>query len=209
MLSVRDVMRVAPVIPVASIEAHTDVAALAGALVRGGIPIIEITMRTPEALPAIEALRDEVPGICVGVGTAWTGPQALDAIAAGAQFVVSPGISDPVHEVCVSRDVPLLPGAQTASEIAHWVARGLTAVKFFPAEYAGGVGALKSFAAVFPGLEFCPTGGVSEANAAAYLTLPQVPCVGGSWLLDRAAIRACDWGRIETLARAATGLAPA
>lgn len=201
-------MRVAPVIPVATIEAGTDVAALAGALVRGGIPIIEITLRTPEALPAIELLRDAAPDICIGVGTAWTGPQALDAIAAGAQFVVSPGISDPVHDACEARGVPLLPGAQTASEIAHWVARGLTAVKFFPAEYAGGVGALKSFAAVFPEIEFCPTGGVSEVNAAAYLAIPQVPCVGGSWLLDRAAIRHGDWGRIETLASAAAGLSP-
>lgn len=207
MRDVREVMRIAPVIPVATIGADTDVEALAGALMRGGISIIEVTLRTAEAMAAIETLRRAVPDMCVGVGTAWTAPQAGAAIDAGAQFVVSPGISDAVHAECDARGIPLLPGAQTTSEIAHWMLRGLKAVKFFPAETAGGVGALKSYSAVFPGLEFCPTGGVTAENAPGYLALPQVPCVGGSWLLDKAAIRSGDWARIESLARAAAALA--
>jgi 2-dehydro-3-deoxyphosphogluconate aldolase/(4S)-4-hydroxy-2-oxoglutarate aldolase len=142
----------------------------------------------------------------VGAGTLWTAQQTMQAASAGAEFIVSPGIADAVQEVAATLRLPYLPGAQTASEIAHLVRRGVQAVKFFPAAPAGGAAALAALAAVFPGIEFCPTGGISEVNAPEYLNLPYVPCVGGSWLATSALLGQQDWTAITALARRAAAL---
>lgn len=206
MSDINTIMGIAPVIPVATIPDGSDTQALGQALLDGGIGIIEVTLRSDTAVASIERLASGFDALCVGAGTVWTAAQAHAVIDAGAQFIVSPGISMPVFEVCQSRGVPILPGAQTASEIAQWVALGLTAVKFFPANYAGGIGALKSFAAVFPTLEFCPTGGINQNIAADYLSLAAVPCVGGSWLATPGDISAGNWTAISTLCRDASAL---
>lgn len=200
------VMALSPVIPVATIDAVDGAVPLASALLRGGVPVIEITLRSPAALAAIDAIRQECPEMCVGVGTVWTSEQAMRAASAGAEFIVSPGIADAVQSVASSLGLPYLPGAQTASEIAHLVGRELRAVKFFPAAPAGGVAALGALSAVFPDLNFCPTGGVNEATAAEYLKLPAVPCVGGSWLVSGTLLGNRDWARVEFLARRAAEL---
>ncbi len=206
MRNIHDIMRVSPVIPVATIPDGSDAEALGNALVEGGVRIIEITLRSDTAVASIAALAGDDERLCVGAGTVWTADQANAVIDAGAQFIVSPGISRPVFDVCQHRSIPILPGAQTTSEIAQWVALGLTAVKFFPANYAGGVGALKSFAAVFPGLEFCPTGGISNGNAGEFLALPSVPCVGGSWIASTQDIAGGEWSAITARCRDAMSL---
>ena len=203
MTEMKSILRRSPVIPVVTIQADTDAIGLARALLKGGISIIEITLRTDAGLKAIEQISQAEPEICVGAGTVWDRTQARDAVAAGAQFIVSPGISDDVFDSCMASETPILPGAQTVSEIAHWARRGLTAVKFFPAEVAGGIQALKAFAAVFPELEFCPTGGISESSAKDYLGLSCVPCVGGSWLAPSIPVAAAEWSSITALARGA------
>jgi 2-dehydro-3-deoxyphosphogluconate aldolase/(4S)-4-hydroxy-2-oxoglutarate aldolase len=203
---VHAVLALAPVIPVATITRVADAVPLAEALVAGGVPVIEITLRSDAALGAIEAIRRGVPDMNVGAGTLWTAQQTMQAASAGAEFIVSPGIADAVQEVAATLRLPYLPGAQTASEVAHLVRRGVKAVKFFPAVPAGGAAALAALAAVFPGLEFCPTGGISEANALAYLQLPYVPCVGGSWLATGALLDRQDWTAIAALARRAAAL---
>src|SRR5699024_8236194 len=149
--------------------------------------VIEIVWRTPAALAALRAVKAAVPELCVGMGTVWTPQQAREAIEAGAEFIVSPGIADAVGDICREQTVPHLPGAQTVSELAHLVERGYTASKLFPADVLGGAKAIKAFSAVFPQLQFCPTGGVSEQTAGDYLALPSVTCVGGSWLTRGAA----------------------
>ncbi|MEL6870793.1 MAG: bifunctional 4-hydroxy-2-oxoglutarate aldolase/2-dehydro-3-deoxy-phosphogluconate aldolase [Pseudomonadota bacterium] len=207
MSKMRELMQVSPVIPVVAIEDAANAVPLAQALLDGGIAVIEVTLRTAAALDAIAAIAEQCPDMCVGAGTVWTEAQAHAVIDAGAQFVVSPGISMPVYHVCGERDCPILPGCQTTSEVAQWAALGLDAVKFFPAQYAGGVGALKSFMAVFPDMWFCPTGGISLANAADYLALKAVPCVGGSWIVDNALVAAGDWSAISDSARKAGVLA--
>ena len=206
MSNVISIMQRGPVIPVVTVPDDGDIVALGRALLAGGISVVEITLRTPAAMSAIRTLADAMPDCCVGAGTVWTDAQAEAVIDAGAEFIVTPGISMPVHDVAVRRGVPLLPGAQTTSEVAHWQAHGLDAVKFFPAEVAGGVAALKAFSAVFPDMQFCPTGGVSANNAADYLGVPAVTCVGGSWLVPGDAFAAGDWDRISALATAASAL---
>ena len=206
---IHTVLALAPVIPVATIDRLADAVPLAEALVAGGIPVIEVTLRSDAALRAIEAIRRAVPDMNVGAGTLWTAQQTMQAASAGAEFIVSPGIADAVQEVAATLRIPYLSGAQTASEIAHLVRRGAKAVKFFPAGPAGGPAALAAFAAVFPGLEFCPTGGISEASAPDYLKLPCVPCVGGSWLATNALLAKQDWDGIRELARRAAALAVA
>ncbi len=202
-MSIQKVLERSKVIPVVTIDAGVDPVALAQALVAGGISIIEVTLRTEAALKAIGRISAEVPEMLAGAGTVWTGEQARAAIAAGARFLVSPGISDEAFAAATELDVPLLPGAQTASEVAHWVRRGLGAVKFFPAAIAGGVPALKALTSVFPGLKFCPTGGITEKTAADYLALPSVPCVGGSWLTPAKALATPNFAAVTELARAA------
>lgn len=195
MSDTRSLLSLAPVIPVVTVPDGADAVALGRALAEGGIGIAEVTLRTPAAVEAISALADD-GAVVVGAGTVWRREQAAAVFGAGARFVVTPGRSLPVWEACRDAGVPILPGAQTASEIADWVGRGLDAVKFFPAHYAGGIGALKSFAAVFDGMAFCPTGGVGPDNLAEYLSVPAVACVGGSWLAPAADIAAGRWDAI-------------
>jgi 2-dehydro-3-deoxyphosphogluconate aldolase/(4S)-4-hydroxy-2-oxoglutarate aldolase len=198
-----------PVIPVIRIEDARNAAPLARALARGGLPVIEITMRTPVALEAIRRAAGEVPEAVVGAGTILNARQFEEAAAAGSKFIVSPGASRQVLDAARGSAVPLLPGAITPGEMMAALEEGLDFLKFFPAEQAGGAAFLKALASPFAGLRFCPTGGVTAANAAAYLSLPNVICVGGSWVAPDDAVKAGDWSRIEALAREASGLAQA
>lgn len=197
--------RLAPVIPVLVIEDASTAGALAQALVAGGLPVLEVTLRTPAALDAIRAMAD-VPGGIVGAGTLLTPEDVAAAKAAGAQFGVAPGATDRLLDACEAADLPLLPGAATASEAMALLERGYTVQKFFPAEANGGVPALKAIGAPIPQVRFCPTGGVSLKNAPEYLALSNTLCVGGSWVAPKDAVASGDWARIEELARAAAAL---
>lgn len=197
----------APVIPIVTLQRETDAVPLAEALLRGGISIVEITLRSAAALGAIEAIRKDCPSMCAGAGTLWTPEQALQAAGAGAEFVASPGIADAVQDVARSLKLPYLPGAQTASEVAHLVRRGLKAAQFFPAGPGGGPAAVAALSGVFPDFAFCPTGGVSATTAPAYLKLACVPCVGGSWLTTAPLIAERNWKGVQQLAQRASLLA--
>ena len=200
MTTIRDIMALAPVIPVIVIDDPVEARPLAEALVAGGLTALEVTLRTPAALDAIRAM-EEVEGATVGAGTV-TNPRQFDqAVAAGARFVVSPGLTDPLLAHAADSGVPFLPGVATAGEIMRGLDAGLTHFKFFPAVAAGGLPALKALAAPFGEVRFCPTGGVTEASAAEWLAHSSVLCVGGSWV-----VRA-DAAETERLARAAAGLA--
>lgn len=201
----RQLCAVAPVIPVLVIESAAQAAQLASALVAGGLPVLEVTLRTPAALESIAAMRT-VQGVIVGAGTVLTSQDAQAAREAGAQFAVSPGSTPRLLEACEALDLPLLPGAATATEAMLLLERGYDMLKFFPAEASGGVAALRAFAAPLPQLAFCPTGGVTPENAGAYLSLPNTLCVGGSWVAPTDAMRDGDWARITSLARAASQL---
>lgn len=195
----------APVIPVLVIEDAAHAVPLARALVAGGLPVLEVTLRTPAAFDAIRAMAG-VDGAEVGAGTVLTREDALRARDAGARFAVSPGLTDALASACAEAGLPLLPGAVTASEAMRAAATGYDMLKFFPAEAAGGVALLAALAGPLPRIGFCPTGGITAGNAARYLALPNVVCVGGSWLAPPADLRACDWAGIEARARAAFGL---
>jgi 2-dehydro-3-deoxyphosphogluconate aldolase/(4S)-4-hydroxy-2-oxoglutarate aldolase len=201
-----EICALAPVIPVLVIEDARAARPLAEALVRGGLPALEVTLRTPAALDAIRAMS-EVEGGVVGAGTLLTPADVRAAKAAGARFGVSPGATDRLLSACEDADLPLLPGAATASEAMALLERGYTAAKFFPAEQAGGVAALRALGAPIPQLRFCPTGGVSLKSAPDYLALANVMCVGGSWVAPKAMVEAGDWKGIEALAREAAALA--
>jgi 2-dehydro-3-deoxyphosphogluconate aldolase/(4S)-4-hydroxy-2-oxoglutarate aldolase len=205
-MTVEDILRAGPVMPVVVIDDAAHAVPLARALVAGGIRAIEITLRTGAALDAIQAISREVPDAIPGVGTALTGADVLAALEAGARFIVSPGATPALVDAAIGSGLPFLPGVATASELMAGMAAGLSAFKFFPAAQAGGVEALKALAGPFPNARFCPTGGVSAANAATYLALPNVLCVGGSWIAPREAIAAGDFAKIEQLAREAAGL---
>ena len=205
--TVDEVMQIAPVIPVIVVERAADALPLARALVAGGLRALEVTLRTPAALEAIRAMS-EVPDAVVGAGTVLDASQFDAAVAAGARFVVSPGFADEVHAAARATRIAWLPGVATATEIMRARGAGLRRLKFFPAESAGGIGALKGFASVFGDVAFCPTGGVSAANAGQYLALPNVRCVGGSWVAPADAVAAGDWSRIERLAEQAGRLRP-
>jgi len=205
-LKIETVMRAAPVIPVLVVESPKDAVPMAEALVRGGLRAIEITLRTSEALAAIKAVSDAVEGAIVGAGTVLNGPQYDAAVAAGARFIVSPGATDTLLDAAETHDVPLLPGAATATEVMHLLDRGYSRLKFFPAEQAGGADYLKSLSSPLADAKFCPTGGIGLAKAGSYLALPNVLCVGGSWIADKAAIAAHDWKGIEARAREAAKL---
>ncbi len=198
-----------PVIPVLKIDDAKSAVPLARALAKGGLKAIEITMRTPAALEAIRQAAGEVPEAVVGAGTILNAAQFEEAAKAGSRFIVSPGASRQVIEAARASPVPLLPGAITPSEMMTALEEGLDFLKFFPAEQAGGAAFLKSLASPFAGLRFCPTGGVSAKNAADYLSLPNVACVGGSWVAPDDAVKAGDWPRIEALARDAAKLGKA
>ncbi|MGI5352150.1 bifunctional 4-hydroxy-2-oxoglutarate aldolase/2-dehydro-3-deoxy-phosphogluconate aldolase [Streptomyces sp. CA-250714] len=202
------VLDLAPVIPVVVLEDAADAVPLARALVAGGLPAIEVTLRTAAAPEAIRAIADAVPEAVVGAGTV-LGPESVrTAVAAGARFLVSPGWTDPLLDAMRASGVPFLPGVSTVSEVMALLERGVTEMKFFPAEAAGGVGWLKSLASPLPQARFCPTGGVTAANAAGYLALPNVGCVGGTWMLPADALAAKDWERVRALAAEASGARP-
>lgn len=200
------VLDLAPVLPVVVIEDAADAVPLARALVAGGLPAIEVTLRTPAALDAIRAIAGAVPEAVVGAGTVITPEQVGEAVAAGARFLVSPGWTDVLLEAMRASGVPYLPGVSTTSEVVALLERGVREMKFFPAQAAGGTAYLRSLAGPLPQARFCPTGGVGPDTAPDYLALPNVSCVGGSWMLPADAVAARDWARIEGLARQASEL---
>ncbi|MFA0839233.1 bifunctional 4-hydroxy-2-oxoglutarate aldolase/2-dehydro-3-deoxy-phosphogluconate aldolase [Streptomyces rochei] len=200
------VLDLAPVVPVVVVDDLADAVPLARALVAGGLPAIEVTLRTPVALDAIRAIAAEVPDAVVGAGTVVTAEQVAEVVAAGARFLVSPGWTDALLTAMRDSGVPFLPGVSTTSEVVALLERGVREMKFFPAEAAGGTAYLKALAAPLPQVRFCPTGGIGPASAPRYLALPNVGCVGGSWMLPKDAVADRDWGRVEALAREAAGL---
>ncbi|WP_405612732.1 bifunctional 4-hydroxy-2-oxoglutarate aldolase/2-dehydro-3-deoxy-phosphogluconate aldolase [Streptomyces sp. NBC_00076] len=200
------VLDLAPVVPVVVVQDAADAVPLARALVAGGLPAIEVTLRTPAALDAIRAIAAQVPDAVVGVGTLITPEQVRESVEAGARFLVSPGWTDVLLTAMRESGVPFLPGVSTTSEVVALLERGVSEMKFFPAEPAGGTAYLKALAGPLPQARFCPTGGIGPGNAPEYLALPNVGCVGGTWMLPQDAIEARDWERVETLARAAAGL---
>ncbi|MFF4346346.1 bifunctional 4-hydroxy-2-oxoglutarate aldolase/2-dehydro-3-deoxy-phosphogluconate aldolase [Streptomyces sp. NPDC001530] len=202
------VLDLAPVVPVVVVTDAADAVPLARALVAGGLPAIEVTLRTPAALDAIRAIAAQVPAAVVGAGTVLSPAQVADSVAAGARFLVSPGWTDVLLEAMAGSGVPFLPGVSTTSEVVALLERGVREMKFFPAQAAGGTAYLKSLAGPLPQARFCPTGGIGPASAPDYLALPNVRCVGGSWMLPGDAIAAKDWGRVEALAREAAALRP-
>lgn len=197
--------RLAPVVPVLVVDDADIAAALAKALVAGGLPALEVTLRTPAALDVIREMATVAGGV-VGAGTLLTAKDVEDAKAAGATFGVSPGATDRLLDACEANDLPLLPGAATATEAMRLLERGYTVQKFFPAEANGGAPALKAIGAPIPQVKFCPTGGVSLKNAHDYLSLGNTLCVGGSWVAPKNLVDAGDWAGITALAREAAAL---
>jgi 2-dehydro-3-deoxyphosphogluconate aldolase/(4S)-4-hydroxy-2-oxoglutarate aldolase len=195
-----------PVIPVLTIERTADAVPLARALAAGGLPVIEVTLRTKAAIDAIKAIAAEVPDCVVGAGTVTRAADIASAIAAGAKYLVSPGTPAELAAALADASVPVLPGCATVSEAMALSGRGFKVLKFFPAEASGGVAWLKSIAAPLPELKFCPTGGIDSRNIATYLACPNVLAVGGSWVAPKDAIASGDFGRITQLAREASAL---
>jgi 2-dehydro-3-deoxyphosphogluconate aldolase/(4S)-4-hydroxy-2-oxoglutarate aldolase len=200
-------MRLCPVIPVLTIERLQDAAPLAQALVAGGLTVLEVTLRTPVAIEAIALMAAAAPGAVVGAGTVLNATDYDRALAAGARFIVSPGLTDTLVAAARANPLPFLPGVATAGEVMRGLDAGLNRFKFFPAETSGGAPALKALAGPFGECRFCPTGGIGAATAPDYLALPNVLCVGGAWVAPADAVRAGDWTRIAALATAAAGLA--
>jgi len=182
-MTIDEIMRTAPVIPVLVLEGDGDWVGLAETLVGAGLPVLEVTLRTAAALDAIRAMS-QVPGAIVGAGTVLNEEQLEQAIVAGSRFIVSPGLTEPLGQAAVRSGVPFLPGVATAGDIMRGLDLGLERFKFFPAESAGGIAALKALSGVFGNVRFCPTGGIRVDTAAAWLALPSVLCVGGSWLVE-------------------------
>ena len=205
-LSARDVMLDAPVIPVIVMHDLAQAVPMARALVAGGIRMLEVTLRTPVALACMEAIAREVPDAVVGAGTVRTAADARSAASAGARFFVSPGYTSALGQASRDLGLPLLPGVATGGEIMACMDDALDAMKFFPALQAGGSAMLKAWAGPFPEVRFCPTGGITPALAPEFLALPNVACVGGSWLVPADAMAQGDWSRIEQLARTARAL---
>ncbi|TWH20345.1 bifunctional 4-hydroxy-2-oxoglutarate aldolase/2-dehydro-3-deoxy-phosphogluconate aldolase [Prauserella rugosa] len=201
-----ELLDLSPVMPVVVLDDADTAPDVARALLAGGIGAIELTLRTPAALEAIEKVAAQVPDIVVGAGTVTTPEQARQAAEAGAAFLVTPGTTDSLLDAVTATGLPFLPGAATVSEAMRLAERGLDTLKFFPAEASGGPAALKAFAGPLPHLRFCPTGGVSVSNAADYLALSTVGCVGGSWLTPKDAVAEGDFARIESLAKEAAAL---
>ncbi len=199
------VCQLAPVIPVLVIEDIAHARPLAEALVAGGLPALEVTLRTDCALDAIAAMA-QVDGAVLGAGTVLSAAQMADARAAGARFAVAPGATPALIDAARMHELPLLPGAQTCSEVMTLLEQGYSVQKFFPAEAIGGAAALKAIAGPLPQVTFCPTGGITVARAPDYLSLPNVACVGGSWVAPKADMAAGDWAAITDLARAAAQL---
>ncbi|MEO8241286.1 MAG: bifunctional 4-hydroxy-2-oxoglutarate aldolase/2-dehydro-3-deoxy-phosphogluconate aldolase [bacterium] len=200
-----EICRLAPVVPVLVIDDIAHARKLAEALVAGGLPALEVTLRTPVALEAIRMMA-EVPGGFVGAGTLLTPADVKAAKAAGAIFGVSPGATDRILDACAEYDLPLLPGAATASEVMALLEKGYTVQKFFPAEQSGGAAFLKSIGSPIPQVKFCPTGGISLKNARDYLSLSNILCVGGSWVAPKPAMAEGNWAEITRLAAEAAAL---
>ncbi len=196
----------APVIPVLTIDRAADAVPLARALVAGGLPVLEITLRTAAALEALAMIAREVPNAIVGAGTVLNAGQLDEARRAGARFAVSPGCTPALAEAATASGVPFLPGVQTVSEALALREQGFRLLKLFPADSAGGIGWLKAVAAPLAGFRFCPTGGIDAETAPAYLALANVACVGGSWVAPKDAVASGDWTRIERLAATAVGM---
>lgn len=200
---IEQIMRLAPVIPVIVIDRVEDAVPMAEALVAGGLKVLEVTMRTPAALDAIRAMK-KVPGAVVGAGTVLNPRMLEDALDAGSEFIVSPGLTDSLGQAAITAGIPFLPGVANATNIMAGLDIGLDSFKFFPAATSGGIAALKALTGPFGGINFCPTGGISAATASEWLALDPVLCVGGSWVVPSGPI---DPARIEALAREAAALA--
>ena len=203
-----DILDLSPVIPVVVVDSVEQAVPLARALLRGGIPVIELTLRSAAGLGAIEAVASEVEGMVVGAGTVVTPEQVRQVQDAGAQFLVTPGSPPRLLQAALDSGLPLLAGAGTLTEMLTLAEAGLEAMKFFPAEASGGRPYLSSISGPCPGLRFCPTGGITPESAASWLALPNVGCVGGSWLTPKDAVARGDWARIEELAAQAVALRP-
>lgn len=201
-----EICALAPIVPVIVIEDLAHARPLAQALVAGGLPALEVTLRTEIAIEAIAEMA-QVEGAVVGVGTLLTSLDVAAAVEAGAQFGVSPGATDRLLDAALEAGLPMLPGAATASEVMALLEKGYTVLKFFPAEASGGAAALKAIGAPIPQVGFCPTGGITPQNAESYLSLPNVLCAGGSWVAPKAMVEAGDWAGITALAKVATALA--
>jgi 2-dehydro-3-deoxyphosphogluconate aldolase/(4S)-4-hydroxy-2-oxoglutarate aldolase len=201
-MTIDEIMRLAPVIPVLVIEDHVDPVALAEALVEGGLPVIEVTLRTPYALDAVRAMA-RVPGAVIGAGTVRDEAQLARALDAGARFIVSPGLTNPLALAARDTEIAFLPGIATPSDILRGLDLGLTNFKFFPAEAMGGLATLNALAAPFPEIRFCPTGGIRPDTAASWLAHPSVSCVGGSWIVPPGER---DMAAVTQRARAAAAL---
>ena len=206
---IRSILTLAPVIPVLTIERLEHAVPLAQALCAGGLRVLEVTLRTPSALAAIDAMRKAVPDAVVGVGTLAKPQDFVDVARAGAQFGVSPGLTADLANAAKQAQFPLLPGIMTPSELIAGLGWGFDTFKLFPAQQAGGIGMLKALGAPFPEVLFCPTGGITRATAPEFLALPNVACVGGSWIAPADKVRSVDWAAIEALARDAASLARA
>lgn len=205
-MRIDDILSLAPVMPVVTIDDPAKAVPLARALVAGGLRAIEVTLRTPAALEAIAAIARQVPECVPGAGTVLTDRDLHAAARAGAKFAVSPGATPALLDAASPGPLPYLPAIATAGELMAAMERGFSSFKFFPAAYAGGPGALGALAGPFPAARFCPTGGIDAAGAPAWLALGNVLCVGGSWVTPRDAVAAGDYARIERLAREAAGL---
>jgi len=203
MRMIDDIMALAPVIPVLVIDRIEDALPVAEALVGGGLPVLEVTLRTPVALDAIRLMK-QVPGAVVGAGTVLDPAQLAAALDAGAEYIVSPGLTEPLGKAAASADIPFLPGVSNTGDIMRALDLGFTRLKFFPAEAAGGLPVLQALAAVFGNVRFCPTGGITQDSAPAWLAQPAVACVGGSWLVPRG--QAVDREAIMARAKAAASL---
>jgi 2-dehydro-3-deoxyphosphogluconate aldolase/(4S)-4-hydroxy-2-oxoglutarate aldolase len=203
-MSIENILTSAPVVPVVVIENLEDAVPLAKALYNGGLKALEITLRTPVAAEAVKLIKEAVPEAYVGTGTVIDKATFEASVAAGADFMVSPGVNDELLALAKETDIPFLPGAATPSEVMNLASHGFKFLKFFPAEAAGGAPMLKSIGGPLPQVKFCPTGGISLATAPKYLALNNVVCVGGTWMLDKELIANKDWQAIEALAKQAS-----
>ncbi|WRC17525.1 bifunctional 4-hydroxy-2-oxoglutarate aldolase/2-dehydro-3-deoxy-phosphogluconate aldolase [Helicobacter pylori] len=196
-----EVLQISPIIPVVVIENIKDAVPLAQSLVEGGIHIIEVTLRSSCALEAIELIAKNVPKMCVGAGTILNPTQLEQAQNRGAEFLISPGLTIKLLEYAKKKDMPLIPGVSSSSEVMQALELGYSALKFFPAEYCGGVKLLNAFNGPFKGVKFCPTGGISADNMHSYLNLENVLCVGGSWLTPKNLIQNKEWDKITEICK--------
>ena len=201
-----ELLELSPVMPVVVLDDVAHAVPVAEALLRGGIRVIEVTLRTPAALGSIERIAAAVPELVVGAGTVTAPEHAKQAVDAGSRFIVTPGSTDALLDAVAATGLPFLPGVSTVGEAMRAAERGCSVLKFFPAEAAGGAAYLKSIYGPLPGLRFCPTGGITVSSAPDYLALPNVGCVGGSWLTPKDALAANDWQRVQDLAAAAAAL---